>query len=255
MPDREVAPLDGRLRRAYDLAAEGYEAHRYASTEAQFYRRAADAMLKLMVEPEPGLTVLDMPCGTGRMSIPLAQAGATVAGVDISERMLEKARANTPESVKDHFTLRAASGRSLPFDDDTFDVVTSFKFFHLIDDDQKRLFLDEMLRVTKPGGRLLLEFNSPFYGVALSCLRYARKGNLHRIRTKCLFPDQNRTLFLGLQIRRVAGVKLPLSGLLSRVFGFNVVFAINRIGSTIPVLRQLYYALIVEIQKSEPRSD
>ena len=190
-----------------------------------------------------------MPCGTGRVAIPLAAAGATVTGVDISEAMIDEARANTPPEAAARIDFEVGSGRQLPFPDASFDVVTSFKFFHLVDNDQKRTFIDELYRVTKPGGRLYLEFNSPFYGLLLSLIRYVRKGNFRRMRTKCLFPDQVGPLFRGLGRRRVLGVKLPLSGILTRWFGFSSVLAANTLVSRWPIFKYVSYVLVVELTK------
>ena len=100
---------------------------------------------------------LDVGCGTGVLAARLAAAGYVMAGVDPSEGMLEVLRARAPE-----VNAIRASGTSLPFGDDTFDVVLSVAVMHHIaaaDDVRRTLF--EMVRVTKPGGHVLVWDHNP----------------------------------------------------------------------------------------------
>ena len=96
--------------------------------------------------------VLDVGCGTGRFTIPLAtRTNAAVYGLDSSREMLEKAK------VKDRGGLvKWVQGRAedLPFDDSYFDcVLTSFTIHHV---DNKRKAIEEMRRVLKGGGRCVI---------------------------------------------------------------------------------------------------
>lgn len=100
-------------------------------------------------------SVLDVACGTGDMAVELAKQGCTVTGVDISEEMLAIAKRKA-ESGK----WRVADAENLPFEDDTFDAVTCAfgvrNFVHL------EQGLNEMLRVLKPGGTMvILELATP----------------------------------------------------------------------------------------------
>jgi ubiquinone/menaquinone biosynthesis C-methylase UbiE len=65
-----------------------------------------------------GARVLDVACGTGRISIPLARRGFHVSGLDVSERVLEVARAEAPE-----LDFRRGDMRELPWEDESFDAV------------------------------------------------------------------------------------------------------------------------------------
>ena len=83
---------------------------------------------------------LDVGCGTGVLAARLAAAGYEMAGVDPSEGMLEVLRARAPE-----VNAIRASGTSLPFGDDRFDVVLSVAVMHHIaapDDVRRTLFRD-----------------------------------------------------------------------------------------------------------------
>ena len=99
--------------------------------------------------------VLDVACGTGDMTVSLVERGCTVTGVDISEEMLSIARQKAPM-----VTFMIADAEHLPFPDASFDAVTCAfgvrNFVHL------EQGLNEMLRVLKPGGQLvILELATP----------------------------------------------------------------------------------------------
>ena len=107
------------------------------------------------VAPRPGERILDLAAGTGTSSQPFADAGALVVPCDFSQGMLQVGKKARPA-----LGFTAGDATRLPFDDDTFDAVTiSFGLRNIVDPDAG---LREMLRVTRPGGRLVVcEFSSP----------------------------------------------------------------------------------------------
>ncbi|HWV56105.1 MAG TPA: class I SAM-dependent methyltransferase, partial [Longimicrobiales bacterium] len=120
-------------------------------------RREIAAMLELTGLPV-GSRVLDLPCGWGRHTNLLAEAGHAAFGADISEALLRQAAADAAGS---HLPSRyaAADMRALPFADGSFDAVfnvfTSLGLFARDEDDVRAL--SEARRVLAPGGRFLLE--------------------------------------------------------------------------------------------------
>ncbi len=93
----------------------------------------------------PGTRVLDVACGAG-LAVELAAArGAVAAGIDASPRLVEIARDRTPNG-----DVRVGDMRDLPWPDDSFDVVTSFRGIFGTTPE----VLDEVMRVLRPGGRL-----------------------------------------------------------------------------------------------------
>jgi len=108
-----------------------------------------------LVGARPGDRVLDLAAGTGTSSEPFAAVGARVVPCDFSLGML---RVGKPRRHDMAFT--AGDATRLPFADGVFDAVTmSFGLRNVVDVDAA---LREMLRVTRPGGRLVVcEFSHP----------------------------------------------------------------------------------------------
>ncbi|MEP3332804.1 methyltransferase domain-containing protein [Sedimentitalea sp.] len=96
-----------------------------------------------------GTDHLDAGCGAGMAAALSASLGATVSGLDASEALLAIARERTP--VGD---FRQGDLEELPFDDDSFDVVTGFNSFQFAADAAQAL--REAGRVSRPGGRIVI---------------------------------------------------------------------------------------------------
>ena len=105
-----------------------------------------------VVPPQPEWQVLDVGCGTGTGLAGYVDAGCTVAGVDTSAAMLEKATECLGEAAELHLT----AGDSLPFDGGRFDLVATSMVLHEVPEDARTALVTEMARVAKSDGRLLL---------------------------------------------------------------------------------------------------
>jgi len=103
-----------------------------------------------------GLKVLDVSSGRGSQSIFYAKEfGVDVTGVDISEEMVKTAAVNAEKAGLSHkVQFMLGDSQCLPFEDNTFDVVINECAVGIPDDSQK--VLHEMVRVVKPGGRILI---------------------------------------------------------------------------------------------------
>lgn len=96
--------------------------------------------------------VLEVAVGTG-LNLPFYPDGTTLTGIDLSEGMLDLARARADELGRT-VTLRTGNAHDLPFAEDAFDtVVCTFGLCAIPDVDAA---IGEMVRVLRPGGRLIL---------------------------------------------------------------------------------------------------
>jgi len=126
-------------------AATAYEDLHVPALFRQWAPRVAEA-----AQIRPGQRVLDIACGTGILAREAARHSGTngfVAAVDISPGMLAVASRQAPE-----IEWRIAPAESLPFGDDSFDVVVSQ--FGLMFFEDRPAALREMMRVLAPGGRI-----------------------------------------------------------------------------------------------------
>lgn len=110
------------------------------------------------VAPRPGQRILDLAAGTGASSVALARSGATVVAADFSPGMIAEGKRRHGDIPNLSFT--EADATNLPFEDDSFDTVTMS--FGLRNVNGPRTAIAELLRVTKPGGHLVIcEFSRP----------------------------------------------------------------------------------------------
>ncbi len=135
--------------------------HRYEDERHLGYHALIDEIeAGLVRERLHGGRVLEVGCGTGLVLSRVSEGAELAAGADISRGILAAARERDLDVVH-------ADGLSLPYKDDTFDVVYSFKVLAHIPAIEQALA--EMTRVTRPGGLMLPEFYNPL------SLRYLAK--------------------------------------------------------------------------------
>ncbi|MGM0557369.1 MAG: class I SAM-dependent methyltransferase [Myxococcota bacterium] len=143
-------------RAYYDEFADWYEKGR----DRGYHAMIDDLEVDLLHRYVKGKEVLEVGCGTGLVMHRVAERARSVAGIDISAGMLRQAR-------RRGLNVAQADATALPFGDAEFDIVYSLKVLaHVRDIDRA---LQEMARVTRPGGTLLLEFYNPM------SLRYLAK--------------------------------------------------------------------------------
>jgi demethylmenaquinone methyltransferase/2-methoxy-6-polyprenyl-1,4-benzoquinol methylase len=112
---------------------------------------------------QPGQTAIDLCCGTCAWTIPLAQASenGAIVGLDFSRHMLDHGQRKLDElGLQQQVTLVQGNAQELPYPDDTFDFATiGFGLRNVPDLDA---CLREMMRVVKPGGKVVcLELSKP----------------------------------------------------------------------------------------------
>jgi SAM-dependent methyltransferase len=141
----------------------GARAADWAGNEEQQTPTYEEAIRRVGIEP--GQLVLDLGCGTGVFLRLAAERGARPFGLDASEALLEIARSRLPEA-----DLRLGEMQSLPYDDDTFDLVTGFNSFFFAADLGDAL--REAGRVAKPGAPVVIQV----WGAPENCALEAMKA-------------------------------------------------------------------------------
>jgi ubiquinone/menaquinone biosynthesis C-methylase UbiE len=104
-----------------------------------------------------GEQVLDVGCGTGTLAIAAARAApdVRVTGLDADASILARARKKTVGSGLE-VEFDQGMSTTLPYPDAIFDLVLSTLFFHHLPDDAKHQTAAELVRVLRPGGRLVV---------------------------------------------------------------------------------------------------
>jgi ubiquinone/menaquinone biosynthesis C-methylase UbiE len=136
-------------RAYYDEFSNWYEKER-----GRGYHALIDDLEVSVAEPlARGARVLEVGCGTGLILERIARVAEVAKGIDLSPGMLEQARQRGLDVCEGMAT-------ELPFADASFDLVYSFKVLAHVPEIEKAL--EEMARVTRPGGTILAEFYNPW---------------------------------------------------------------------------------------------
>jgi len=174
------AALEKRqVKRAYKFYAPAYD-----FIFDWIFNPGREAAIQLL-DIRRGQQVLEVGIGTG-LNLPLYPSDCRIAGIDLSEEMLKKAREKVLELGLDNVTLKAMDATVMDFGDDEFDSAVATYTISAVPDPVA--VLREMRRVVKPGGNIVFlnHFRSqrPLVGrfedlVAPVCTRLGWKSNLH----------------------------------------------------------------------------
>jgi len=142
-------PLTERVRATWTAGDFGRIARGYERGAAEFIAR---------LELEADERVLDVACGTGNLTLPAARTGAAVTGIDIAPNLIEQAQVR---AVEESLTIAfdVADAEQMPYDDGAFDTVVSM--FGTMFAAHSERATAELLRVTRPGGRIAMASWTP----------------------------------------------------------------------------------------------
>ena len=143
-PSPPMDQIKATMRSTWMAGDFGVIARTIAAGAEEFVRRVA---------PPAGAHVLDVACGTGNVTIPLARAGTIATGVDIAPNLLVQARERAGAEGLD-IRFDEGDAEALPYADASFDFV--FSMFGAMFAPRPQLVAAELARVLKPGGTLAM---------------------------------------------------------------------------------------------------
>jgi ubiquinone/menaquinone biosynthesis C-methylase UbiE len=154
------------------------------------FRRFVEPLVAQALAARQGASILDCGCGTG-YNLPMLRRYGRASGIDLTFSGLRYAVGRGERAVAQ------ASATYLPFRDQQFDLVTSFDVLYGLPDAAERMALDEMRRVLRPGGHVLINV------AALSALRgnHSILGGEVRRYTRALLRE--RLEQHGFDVRRI----------------------------------------------------
>jgi 2-polyprenyl-3-methyl-5-hydroxy-6-metoxy-1,4-benzoquinol methylase len=139
-----------RQRRVWSRRVNSWDHHRPSGLQK------VTAVVLAAAEVRQGDRIVDLGCGTGQLSIPLAERGAQILAIDVSAPMIDRLRAHASERG-----LTDVAALALPIEDLSLPagsvdlVVTSYAFHHLRDADKARVVAAASTWL-RPGGRLIV---------------------------------------------------------------------------------------------------
>ncbi|HEY2924993.1 MAG TPA: methyltransferase domain-containing protein, partial [Candidatus Eisenbacteria bacterium] len=216
----ELRTMERQNLRAYTIEAPVYDERRFAGLPQQIKVQLLREILVEAVDAAPGARVLDVATGTGVGALALAPGPIQMHAVDLTTAMLANLKATCTEHRYENVHLGRANARMLPFRDGTFDRVVSLRLLHLFPPAYQRHFIDEMLRVLRPGGKLVISLKNPWHkgGRGFRKLLAARlRGS--RTQGGYLWPAQMRAVFQDVRIRHNYGWGVPMLGMIVRMRG------------------------------------
>jgi ubiquinone/menaquinone biosynthesis C-methylase UbiE len=152
MTTRQVASID-QIRGAWNGIAHGFD--EFVTPENLVLGKEIVRRLGL----RPGTRLLDVAAGSGALSIPAARTGADVVATDLAPAMIERLNARARAEGLSTLCGRVMDGHALDLDDDAFDVAVSMNGVSLFPDMARGLA--ELVRVTRPGGRVVVVAPGP----------------------------------------------------------------------------------------------
>ncbi len=210
-----------KARKVYQdpLTALEYDRQRFSS----FKGRLVDWREKSLIYKAIKLTkitpptrILDIPCGTGRLSLFLAEKGFNIVGVDLSPAMLEQGiekLKNKDDSIIRRVKFEIGDAESLSFSDSSFDIGVSLRFFGHLPPQNRQNVLRELSRVSRSYVVVAYAYKNSIQGLLKKKMR-AKRGirwhpvvfeqldeelnavNLRRVASFFLFPGVSETLMV-----------------------------------------------------------
>ena len=148
------------FRQFYTVESSVYHRKRYQTLYGKLFEKLHHQVLTDILNKRFACDlVLEVACGTGHVSELLAAQGIDFIACDLTSAMMEQARQRIKEFTG-KIKFIQADAIQLPFIDNSFNFIISTRFMHLFPLVDQRIIIKEMLRILKPSGYLVLDFDN-----------------------------------------------------------------------------------------------
>jgi len=212
---------DNKRKDFYTKESELYDIRRFSGRGGAFYQEQSNRIISTMLKYGKADRVIEIAVGTGRVMTELAKHTRWVVGLDLTENMLKQSKDKTNRKKVGNISLSQANAKFLPYKDNSFDAAVSIRFFHLLSPEERQKCFEEIYRVLKPGGILIVEFNSWLYGLLIPLFRCLFKDDK---RIRYFSPNQIEYIVPKGHVIKLSGVGFPF--FLGTLSGFNKPMAV-----------------------------
>ena len=156
----------------YTELSKDYDGTRYIEPHHLLHEELRQKLLLNMLDLQPDMHVADIACGTGRGVLMMAPWVKHVTGVDGTLAMLEHARVKAKAQGFNNVDFLEQDAFHLDLPDNHFDRVISLNFLHLfLPVARQAQLVEEMMRILKPGGKLLIELDNALHAGPVGVFR------------------------------------------------------------------------------------
>jgi ubiquinone/menaquinone biosynthesis C-methylase UbiE len=195
------------------------QAEQFAASPTHHNKAALDLLVGA-AEPRPEDISLDVACGPGSVVVAFAGRVRQAVGLDATEAMLDEARRLAAASGVANVAWHRGDAYALPFADGAFDIVSCRYAFHHMQEPARALA--EMIRVCRPGGRIVLcdavASDDPAKAAALNAMERHRDPSTVEFRPLGLLVGLFRNAGLGEPAMRFYGVPAERERLVAMAF-------------------------------------
>ena len=166
MNDKEI--FDHNIGWQNETVAERYDQRRFSSVFGRAFdsmeKRAIAKLLQFANSKHSINSVLDVPCGTGRISELLVGLNVNLTCADISEQMIDVAKARLSKHSNEPQEYAVMDIYNIDRDDGSYDCITCIRLFQHLDSDERARALRELSRVTRKYVVVNVMYGSGYYG-------------------------------------------------------------------------------------------
>lgn len=194
----------------YDNEAKAYDNLRWTGPVGSYVYAQYDRLVAEMVPIDLAAKYLEVGCGTGRFTVPIASRGVNLTAVDVADEMLSTTRRKLDAADIDwaKVQLLKADARATDFPSESFDIAFSFNVINHVPEYER--VIDEVARLLKPGGVFVVGYPSlwscylPYAALVNLTKRSIRRGVYTRWPSTPALIRQARAL--GMEVKESRGM-------------------------------------------------